>query len=54
MRISQSLVWRIRILSDAKTFPIYSGWENAMELWDEYNEAGEKLGFDLIRGKEIP
>lgn len=25
-----------------------------MELWDAYNETGEKLGFDLIRGKEIP
>lgn len=25
-----------------------------MELWDAYSEAGEKLGFDLIRGKEIP
>lgn len=25
-----------------------------MELWDAYNEAGEKLGFDLIRGEKIP
>ncbi len=25
-----------------------------MELWDAYNEAGEKLGFDLIRGETIP
>lgn len=25
-----------------------------MELWDAYNEAGEKLGFDLVRGEKIP
>lgn len=25
-----------------------------MELWDAYNEAGEKLGFDLVRGEQIP
>ncbi len=25
-----------------------------MELWDAYNEAGEKLGFDLVRGQKIP
>lgn len=25
-----------------------------MELWDAYSAAGEKLGFDLIRGKDIP
>ena len=25
-----------------------------MELWDAYTAAGEKLGFDLIRGEEIP
>ena len=25
-----------------------------MELWDAYNEAEEKLGFDLIRGEKIP
>ena len=25
-----------------------------LELWDAYTAAGEKLGFDLIRGKDIP
>lgn len=25
-----------------------------MELWDAYNESGEKLGFDLVRGQQIP
>lgn len=28
--------------------------ENGMELWDAYNEAGELLGFDLVRGQQIP
>lgn len=25
-----------------------------MEYWDAYNEKGEKIGIDLIRGKVIP
>lgn len=25
-----------------------------MELWDAYDETGKKLGFDLVRGQQIP